>query len=100
MIRSSSTEKEPPYAVIEVRVQPKASRNAISIEPDGRIRVALTAPPVEGAANKALIRFIAEVLGIAKGSVSLVRGEKSRDKALRITGMSPNDVRSRLQPGN
>lgn len=75
-----------------VRVQPKASRNAIIFEPEGRIRVALTAPPVEGAANKALVAFLAKEFGISKGAVQLVRGEKSRDKIVQLSGVCRDSI--------
>jgi len=82
--------------LLRVRVQPKASRNAICVERDGRIRVALTAPPIEGAANKALAEFIAKTLGVSKGAVSLVGGEKSREKTLQVAGLSCAEVCARL----
>jgi uncharacterized protein (TIGR00251 family) len=84
------------YVLLQVRVQPKASRNAVTVESDGPIRVALTAPPVEGAANKALVAFLAERLGIAKRCVELVKGEKSREKTVRVTGMEADEVRRKL----
>ena len=82
--------------MLHVRVQPKASRNEVIVEPDGRIRVALTAPPVEGAANEALRAFLAKRLGIPRGSVRVVRGEKSRDKTVALTGVTPDRVRQAL----
>ena len=72
---------------VRVRVQPKSSRNAICVEPDGRIRVALTAPPAEGAANKALVALIAKGTGLSKGAVRIVSGEKSREKTLALEGI-------------
>lgn len=83
--------------LLRVRVQPKASRNAIRMEPDGRIRVALTAPPVEGAANKALIQFIAKKMGIPKAGVTLLRGEKARDKTLGLAGVTAVQVRAIME---
>jgi len=80
-------QKQPPSTLVDIRVQPKASRNALVLEPDGHIRVTLTAPPVEGAANAALREFVAGVLGIARSSVAVVKGERSRNKTLRITGL-------------
>ena len=82
--------------LLGVRVQPKASRDAIVAEPDGRIRVALTAPPVGGAANKALVALISRRLGVAKRDVVLIRGEHSRDKTLRLSGVTLAEVRTRL----
>ena len=83
--------------LLHVRVQPKASRNAIRLEADGRIRVALTAPPLEGAANKALIDFIAKKLGVPKGAVTLLRGESAREKTLGLRGITAAEVRGILE---
>lgn len=82
---------------IRVRVQPKASRNAWQQEPDGALRVYLTAPPVEGAANKALVAFVAKELGIAKRAVDLLQGGKSRDKLLRLAGVTREDLERVLE---
>ena len=84
---------------VRVRVQPRSSRESVQVEPDGRIRVALTAPPVHGAANKALVALMAKKLGIAKGAVRVVRGEKSREKTLAVEGITAAAVRKRLWPG-
>lgn len=82
---------------LRVRVQPKAARNAVLIEPDGRVRVALTAPPVDDAANKALCELVASRLGLPRRLVTLAGGQKSRDKVLRIEGASAAAVRNRLE---
>lgn len=83
--------------MVTVRVQPRASRNALVVEPDGRIRVALTAPPVEGAANEALRVFLAEVFGVPRASVRVVRGDKSRDKVVSVAGITEQRVKAILQ---
>jgi len=75
-----------------VRVQPKASRNRLSVEPDGRVRATVTAPPAEGAANAALCAIIADELDLAKSAVRVVRGEKSREKVVAIRGLSEAEV--------
>ncbi len=82
--------------LLRVRVQPRASREAVVGEVEGRLRVALTAPPVEGAANEALRRFLAGRLGVARGRVTLEAGEKSREKTVRIAGLSEKAVREAL----
>jgi uncharacterized protein (TIGR00251 family) len=84
------------HVLIRVRVQPRASRNALSNHKDGGIRVALTAPPVDGAANKALEEFLAEALGLAKRSVQVTAGLKSREKTVRVEGIGEQAVRDRL----
>lgn len=83
--------------LVRLRVQPKASRDAIIVEPGGRIRAALTAPPVEGAANKALRSVLAKRLGVSKSAVQLVRGEKSREKSVLVRGIGLATVRKRLE---
>ena len=82
--------------LLRVRVQPKSSRNAVRVERDGRIRVTLTAPPVAGAANRALEAFIAERGGLAKGAVQVVRGGKSREKTLALDGITVSAARAKL----
>ncbi len=82
---------------LDVRVQPRASRNAIVLDPDGRIRVALTAPPVEGAANEALRKVLADALGLSRRAVRVVGGEKSRDKTVAIMGLTETEIRGKLR---
>ena len=81
---------------LRVRVQPRASRNAMRITSDGRIRVALLAPPVDGAANKALIAFLAKHMDIPKRCLTLIKGETSREKTLSIESCSLSEVQTRL----
>ena len=83
--------------LLRVRVQPRASRNAIRVEPDGRIRVALTAPPADGTANASLCSFLAKILSIPKTAVSLSKGERSRDKVLCLANMAADEVRRRVR---
>ena len=79
-----------------VRVTPRASRDQLGEVVDGALKVKLTAPPVEGAANRALIKFMAKLLGVAKGRVKVVSGEKSRRKRLWVQGLSPDQAARRL----
>ncbi len=74
--------------VIAVRIQPRASKNGISRMEDGSLKIRLTAPPVDGAANEALVKFLAETLCVAKSQVEIVSGQTSREKRIRITGIS------------
>lgn len=66
---------------------------------DGLLRIRLAAPPVDGAANAALVAFIAEILDIAKSRVRVVSGVASRRKVVRIEGMSEDAVAAALNPG-
>ncbi|HEX8598747.1 MAG TPA: DUF167 domain-containing protein [Chloroflexia bacterium] len=74
--------------IIKVFVSPRSSTNKVMGEHNGAIKIALTAPPVEGAANKALVEFLAKLLGVPRSSVSLVSGETSRQKMVRALGVS------------
>ncbi len=71
-------------ARLDVYVQPRASKTQIAGMHDGRIKIRLAAPPVDGAANAELTRFVAERLGIAKSKVRVVAGEASRRKVIEI----------------
>lgn len=76
----------------EVRVAPRSSRNRVIGVQDGALKVALTAPPVDGAANEALRKLLAKVLGVSKSDVEIVRGDRARIKVLRVHGLSSSDV--------
>jgi uncharacterized protein len=82
--------------VLSVRVQPRASSDAILGWQDGTLRVRVTAPPVEGEANLAVARLLARALRVAPSAVAVVHGARGRDKRVRITGLGDAEVRSRL----
>jgi len=79
--------------VFEVRVAPRASRSRVIGVQDGVLKVALTASPVDGAANEALRKLLAKTLGVSKSDVEIVRGDRARIKLLRIAGIRAADVR-------
>jgi len=85
--------------VIQVKVAPRSSRNYIIGEQKGVYKVKLTAPPVEGRANKALKELLAKKLGLPKGNIEIISGERSRTKSIRIHGLSLDDVDRRLNFG-
>ncbi|MBI2821556.1 MAG: DUF167 domain-containing protein [Acidobacteria bacterium] len=87
----------PPGVVISVRVQPRASRDRIMLQADGSWKVALTAPPVGDAANRALVDLLAAWLHVSRGSVQIVSGRSARNKRLRISGIGPEQLRERLK---
>jgi uncharacterized protein (TIGR00251 family) len=74
--------------LIDVRVIPRSGRSGISGSRGGALLVRLTAPPVEGAANAELIEVIASALGVPKRSVSIQSGERSKQKRVRVEGIS------------
>lgn len=73
---------------ISMHVQPRASKNEIVGIQGDSLKVRLTSPPVEGAANSLLIEFIAKGLGVSRSKVEILAGEKSRHKTLKIEGVS------------
>ncbi len=83
-------------ATLAVRVITRASRNEITGVPGGVLRVRLTAPPVEGAANAALIDFLAARLGVRRSQVTLVAGHATRQKLVRVVGLSAQEIERRL----
>lgn len=72
---------------LDVHVQPRASRNAVLGWKEGALKVALTAPPVEGAANAALVDLLAEAFGLKRRQISVVGGRQSRHKTIEISGV-------------
>jgi uncharacterized protein (TIGR00251 family) len=81
---------------IRVRVVPRASRTELVGLHGDELRIRLTAPPVDGAANEALVSFLADRVGVARSSVRLLSGETSRSKVVLITGLGVEQVRTRL----
>ncbi len=81
---------------IPVRAAPRAAKNALDGVREGALRVRLAAPPVEGAANRALIAYMAGVLGAPKRDLALAGGERGRSKLIHVRGLSPAEVRRRL----
>jgi uncharacterized protein (TIGR00251 family) len=93
----------PPYlraqgdlVYLHVKVQPRASRNEIGEPLGNELKVKVTAPPVDSAANEALVKFLAQVLDCPRGSVQLVRGATSRHKVLTIQAVTAEFVAHRL----
>lgn len=84
-------------AAISMRVTPKASRNEIvEIIRDGIIKIHITAPPVDGKANDALIKFLSEVLDIAKSRIDIIAGVSGRDKLVTVLDMDADTVHKRI----
>lgn len=86
-----------PAAQIEVRLRPRGSRDELIGLRDGVLQVKVTAPPVDGKANKALCRLIAKRVGVAPSRVSVVRGEKSREKVVRVEGIDETTLTEALR---
>jgi uncharacterized protein (TIGR00251 family) len=93
----------PPYlrqeagvVYLHVKVQPRASQNEIGEALGDELKVKVTAPPVDSAANEALVEFLGEVLGCPRSAVQLVRGKTSRHKVIAITGLDAQQIAARL----
>jgi len=89
--------QRPDELLLEVHVVPRASRTKVLGVHDGRLKVALEAPPVDGEANAALIAFFAKLLKQPKRNVTLVRGDTSRHKQLALRGVSEPELRALLR---
>jgi uncharacterized protein (TIGR00251 family) len=81
---------------LHVRLQPRARRDEVVGERAGALVVRVTAPPVDGKANAALCAFVARAVGVAPSKVSVVRGQTSRDKVVRVEGVAPDVLQSAL----
>jgi len=77
---------------LSVRVQPRASRSEVVGEHDGALKVRLAAPPVEGEANRELVRFLGKLLGVAPSRVRVVAGATGKSKVVEIEGVAVGDV--------
>jgi uncharacterized protein (TIGR00251 family) len=103
--KTGSTEASalPPYlrvqsdgVVLAVKLQPRASKNEIGEALGPELRIKVTAPPVDSAANEALVRLLADRLECARSAVQLVRGQTSRHKTLLISGLTAAMVLKKL----
>jgi hypothetical protein len=86
--------------VLRLRVQPKSSRNDFSVDAEGQFRLAITAPPVDGQANKAVLQVLAKTLGVPKRAVQLISGDTSRNKTVFIENIDCNSVASAFNKSN
>ena len=82
--------------IIPVRVVPRAKKNEIVGVEGGAVKIRIAAPPVRGKANEALVEFLAQALGVRKGQVEIVRGQRARNKTIRVRGLSEKEARKRL----
>ena len=82
---------------VDILVVPRASRTAVGPMVGDRLRVAVTAPPVEGEANAAVIDAVAKAFGVRRAAVTIVRGERGRRKTLAIEGASPDALAALLR---
>ena len=82
--------------LLSVKLQPRASQNEIGAPLGGELKIKVTAPPVDAAANEALVKLLAEKLDCPRGQVELIRGHTSRHKTILLHGFKPEKVLSKL----
>jgi hypothetical protein len=92
MSRPSSPRAEAAGVTLGVRIQPRASKNGMTRLADGTLKIRLTAPPVDGAANEALVRFLAEAFSVSRCQVEILSGHRGRQKIIRVSGVNPGDI--------
>ena len=90
--------ESPDGVTFAVKVHPRAKKNAITGELGDALKVALTAPPVEGKANEACIEFFVKLLKVPPSSVTIAAGQTSRNKVIRVLGLSAVELQKRLKP--
>jgi uncharacterized protein len=87
-------------ASFAIKVQPRAKKNVITSTLGDALKVSLTAPPVDGKANEACIDFFAKLLKVPRSSVTIAAGQTSRNKLIRVAGLSAKEVEARLSLGS
>ena len=87
----------PSGATFAIRVHPRAKRDAITGEVGDALKLALTAPPVEGRANQACIALLAEMLDVPRSSITIAAGQSSRNKVIQVRGLTAAQVEERLR---
>jgi uncharacterized protein (TIGR00251 family) len=95
--RSSGASKHAHGSVLSVVVVPRAGRSSIEQLADGAILVRVAAPPVDGAANAALLRFLAGMLDVPPSRLEIIGGASSRRKRITVRGLTPDELETRLQ---
>lgn len=83
--------------ILRVRVIPRARSNVLTRDPSGALRARLTAPPVDEAANRALVDLLARELGLRRADLAVVRGSHARDKAVAVRGCSQAELAERVR---
>ena len=89
-------QNSPSGVTFAVKVHPRAKKNAITGEVGDALKLALTAPPVDGKANDACINFFAKLLNVPRSSVTIAAGQTSRNKVIRVMGLSAEEIQQRL----
>ncbi|HEY62565.1 MAG TPA: YggU family protein [Anaerolineae bacterium] len=84
-------------AALAIRLIPRASKNEIvKVMDDGTVRIRITAPPVEGKANRALIKYLSKILDVSQSKIEIVAGKKSKNKLISIIGLNSRTVQKMI----
>jgi uncharacterized protein (TIGR00251 family) len=95
--RASEVSKYPNGSLLSVLVVPRAGKSSIAQLADGTIQIRVAAPPVDGAANTALLRFLAGILDVSRSRLAITSGASSRRKRISVDGIAPDELERRLQ---
>jgi uncharacterized protein len=87
---------QPDGVLLSIKLQPRASRNEIALPLGDELKIKVTAPPVDAAANEALIELLADKLDCARNRIELLRGHKSRHKTVKLYQFSPEEILRKL----
>jgi uncharacterized protein (TIGR00251 family) len=90
---------QPDGTLLSVKLQPRASANEICAPLGDELKIKVTAPPVDAAANEALVKFLAEKLDCSRGRIELIRGHTSRHKTIKLHGFKPEDILQKISGG-
>jgi uncharacterized protein (TIGR00251 family) len=93
----TAMQNSPIGTTFAVKIHPRAKKNAITGKVGDALKLALTAPPADGKANQACIDFFAKLLKVPRSSVTIAAGQTSRNKVIRVAGLSAEEVRRRLE---
>jgi uncharacterized protein (TIGR00251 family) len=80
-----------------IKVHPRARKNSITGELSGALKLSITSPPIDGRANQACIEFFAKLLKVPRSSVTIASGQSSRNKVVRVAGLTVEEVRQRIE---
>jgi uncharacterized protein (TIGR00251 family) len=95
--RASGVANHPHGSLLSVVVVPRSGKSSITQLSDGTIQIRVAAPPVEGAANAALLRFLADILDVPRSRLAITSGASTRRKRVVIAGLAPDELEIRLQ---
>jgi uncharacterized protein (TIGR00251 family) len=95
--RASGASPHPRGSQLSVVVVPRAGKSSIAQLADGTIQVRVAAPPVDGAANAALLRFLADILDVPRSRLTIASGASGHRKRVVIAGLAPDELETRLQ---